>query len=241
MQCQPNIMTVVTANQPRAISSKFLWAIGNTVAQTRVERFERYRIERYLGATSWASSYVAFDQQESKSVRLKVMRPYISLNDSYVQTFLERTARIHETQHPNVIPLLRWGLHEQSLFVVSEYDETRLPLANEPNLSPERVVAVLTDLSKALAHYTDLGIHHLGVKPSNIFIGEDSKIWLSDFGIHPLPAPEDQSGHVQLSSKSAAFMAPELRTEQNQETSADIYSMGILASFFALGIHHSPV
>jgi len=203
--------------------------------QTRDEHFEHYRIERYLGATAWASSYVAFDEQLSKAVRLKVMRPYISRDQSYVQTLLERLSQIHGTQHSNVIPILRWGLHAQSLFLVSEYDENRLPLANEATLSPEQVVRVLTDLSQALEHFADLGIYHLGVKPSNIFLGEDGKIWLSDFGIHPLPSPEDNSRHIQLSSKSAAFMAPELRTEQTQATSADIYSMGILAYLLCSG------
>jgi outer membrane protein assembly factor BamB/serine/threonine protein kinase len=203
--------------------------------QVRVEYFERYRIERYLGATSWASSYLALDQQDSKLVRLKIMRPYISRDESYVQTFLEKASRIHEEQHPNVIPIVRWGLHEQSLFLVSEYDKNRLPLPTQPNFSSERVVNILAELAQVVAHYASLDITHLGIKPSNIFIDNTNKVWLSDFGIHPLPTPEDNTRHVQLSSKSAAFMAPELRTQRSQQTSVDMYSMGILAYLLCSG------
>ena len=205
------------------------------MTQKREEIFERYRIERYLGATSWASSYVAFDPEESRSVRLKVMRPYISLDESYVKAFLAKASRLQEIEHPNVMPIIRFGIHNQSLFLVSEYEESRLPIANHPEFPIERVSTILIDLSRALSQYANLGINHLGIKPSNIFIDAQDKIWISDFGIHPLPTPEDNSGHVQMSSTSAAFMAPELRMAQTQAASVDIYSMGIMAYLLCSG------
>jgi eukaryotic-like serine/threonine-protein kinase len=72
----------------------------------------RYTIERELGAGGMATVYLAEDLKHDRKVAIKVLKPDLAAvlgSDRFVQE-IQTTAQL---QHPNILPLFRFGLRRR--------------------------------------------------------------------------------------------------------------------------------
>lgn len=77
-------------------------------------------------------------------------------------------------------------------------------------------------------------IIHRGIKPTNILIGSDGSIKISDFGISKLMTAEEQS--MTCGAGTQKFMAPEVIDEcSNYDEKVDVYSFGVLLFYILSG------
>ncbi|UMG92822.1 serine/threonine protein kinase [Nocardioides sp. TF02-7] len=141
----------------------------------------------------------------------------------------EREARLAaRVNHPNVIAVYDFFADEDEHWLVMEHvDGTTLArmIADRGALSPDEVATVLAQTAEALAAAHELGIVHRDVKPSNILVGADGDVKLSDFGIARAVADVSltQTGLV---TGSPAYLSPEVATGSGGTPASDVWSFG---------------
>lgn len=175
-----------------------------------------------------------------RSFALKVMHPDLMGNPEFVRMLLEEArlaARIH---HPNVVPTIDVGEHENFYYVVMDYVDgfplTRL-LEGAPFSPKERVRLVCRALLDALSGLSAahtlrgddgavLGIVHRDVSPQNILVGTDGVGRLTDFGVAVATSqlaltPDSLRG-------KPSYLAPEQARGEPLDQRADLFALGVI-------------
>jgi len=190
----------------------------------------RYRILQLLGTGGMGDAYLATSHGAAgfeKPVVVKMLRP----QGRHVLDLL-REAFIGVTlEHANVVQVFDLGEHDGRYYIVMEYvrgfslahvlDDAwgagaRLPLGT--------IVHVVGQVAEALdyVHSLGQGIIHRDVSPSNVLVGVDGRIKLSDFGVATLgsaPGGEAVAG-------KPVYLPPECFRGAAAEQSWDVYALG---------------
>ena len=114
-------------------------------------------------------------------------------------------------------------------------DRERLPI--------EARLALFLDVAEAVAHAHAHLIVHRDIKPSNVFVGNDGRVRLLDFGIAKLLEEETGSGDATALTREGGrvltpeYAAPEQVTGGIVTTTADVYALGTLLYVLLTGRH----
>ena len=194
---------------------------------------EDYEILRELGRGGTAVVYLARERATGEEVAIKLVRSQFA-DDDEARARLAREARfVTQLDHPNVVPVrdvLDLGDNGVALVMSHVPGRTlREILRDEGPLAPERTASVLRDVASALGAAHGMGIVHRDVKPENVFITEDERAVLADFGIaRSMSAEAQQLTMHGVAIGTPAYMAPEQIDGEDLDARADIYSLGLL-------------
>jgi serine/threonine protein kinase len=110
-------------------------------------------------------------------------------------------------------------------------------LEKEGPMPPDRVARIGLDILGALRVAHAQGVLHRDVKPANIFLRDDGRAVLTDFGLASLEGetPLTQEGHL---VGSPSFMAPERVRHEPSGPASDLWSLG--ATLYALTEGRTP-
>ena len=174
-------------------------------------------------------------------VAIKILNSERARTPGFLGQFRREVAAQAALDHPNIVAVFDHGLVPDGLvepdldiapglpFLVMELGEwgTLDDLAGQ--LRFEQIVRVMTDVLLALGHAHARGVIHCDVKPSNVLVGADGRLMLSDFGF--ASALDDLDRRDQLIVGTPLYMAPEqvsgLRREYGPWT--DLYAAGGVA------------
>lgn len=140
--------------------------------------------------------------------------------------------------HPNIMPLLDWGYDQQGILWYAMPVMTKGTLADviARQRSWDEVLGLLQGVATGLAVYHQVGGLHRDVKPENIFIADDGKPVLGDFGISRCPSITG-SAATKSACGTEAYMAPEVWRKEGCQAS-DVYALGIVLWELANGKRH---
>jgi alpha-tubulin suppressor-like RCC1 family protein/tRNA A-37 threonylcarbamoyl transferase component Bud32 len=192
-----------------------------------------YEIVRELGRGGTAVVYLARHRATGDEVAIKLVRAPFA-EDEEATARLAREARfVTQLHHPNVVPVrevLDLGDAGVALVMTHVPGRTlRQILRDEGALPPDRAMRLLRDVASALGAAHELGIVHRDVKPENVFVGDDDRAVLADFGIARSMSPETQQLTMHgVAIGTPAYMAPEQIDGVELDARADIYSLGLL-------------
>ena len=98
-------------------------------------------------------------------------------------------------------------------------------LAEHQPLPAEDIFRLGMDISRALSACASVHVLHRDVKPENIFVSDDGRFKLGDFGV-----ARRLSGTASVLSQKGTYnyMAPEVYNNQHYTETADIYSLGLV-------------
>jgi serine/threonine-protein kinase len=182
-------------------------------------------------------------------VAIKRLHPHLARDPQFVQGFLDEVSLTAALRHPNVVELAGWGRDAEGVFLAMEFVEGA-PLqhvarngraAGEP-LTPELVAHLGVELAAALdaAHAltgpdgAPLGLVHRDVTPSNVLVGFDGAVKLTDFGIARAAGKSSHTATGILKGK-VLYMAPEYARARSLDHRADLYSLGVVLYELASG------
>lgn len=196
-----------------------------------------FRVERYLGSSGGAISYLCTENASGDSVVIKVLsRPYPG--DEVYNAYRERIRVASSIRHKNLTDILGMGkTGANEMFVAMEYVS---------GSSISRVVAQrrdaaaqleLRDVFTVLAHICDAlkAVHkqtaHGVLTPYNIYLGKLGVVKLGNLVFDRIAgeylAREKQSGPF----VDSIYVAPEVVEDPLEVTpSADLFSLGMLAA-----------
>lgn len=150
---------------------------------------DRFTVEHLLGKGAFGSVYLTHDSQTNQKCLLKIVPKSID------PIFVEYTKHLKELQkrlpdvfeHGIIVPT---SIIETDEFVYQTFPYLGLGvrtfadiLNEEGTVEPLRAFEVVRDIASALSLIHSQNIIHSDIKPSNILISVDKRVFLTDFGL----------------------------------------------------------
>ena len=196
-----------------------------------------YDLIAQLGRGGMGIVYKARDQHNQRIVAIKQLN-LASVEPSRQRAKQERFKREATTaarlDHPNIVSVYSVETVGETDYYVMEFLEGH-SLCRElelkgGHLSAEEFLPILEQVAGALAYAHSERIVHRDVKPPNIFVLNDGRVKLTDFGIAALLDVD----HTKLTRSGSllgtpAYLSPEqLQDPRQVDHRADIYSLGVV-------------
>ena len=226
-----------------------VWGVY-TINSLRRAAFEarqlgQYQLRRLLGSGGMGDVYLAEHLLLKRPCAIKVIRPDRAGDAGALARFEREVRATAKLSHWNTVEVFDYGHTEDGTFYYAmEYlpgmslDE--LVKMHGP-LPSDRIVHLLRQICAALREAHDKGLIHRDIKPANIFAAQRGGIFdvakLLDFG---LAKPVSRETDVELTRDGAItgsplFMSPEQALGEEPDERSDLYAVGAVAWFLAVG------
>lgn len=199
----------------------------------------RYRIVRKVGEGGMGTVYEASEISDSldRSVAVKVLPPDLMRKDPTLERRFRAEIRIaSKLEHPNIIPIYNVGRHGETPYFVMKFIRGRTlnrVLDGTDGLPPDELVAIATQVGRALAHIHAAGAIHRDIKSGNIMVDDAGHATLMDFGIS-----KSEDSTLMTASGEIMGTGPYLAPEQwdgRTDARSDIWAFGVVLFEIATG------
>ena len=217
-----------------------------------------YEIQSLLGAGGMGEVYRARDTRLQRDVAIKILPQSLAHDRDRLRRFEQEARAVAALNHPNLLTVFDVGASSlaqdegetgapsgaaggasESPFIVSELLEgttLRERLASGA-LRERKAVDYAIQIARGLAAAHERGIIHRDLKPENLFVTNDGRVKILDFGLAKLTeaAPADSDATLaSLGSVTQAgvvmgtigYMSPEQVRGKPADPRSDIFSFG---------------
>ena len=211
------------------------------------ESLARYVCLRRIARGGMAELFLARREGPAgfrKLVALKRVLPHLADDPAFARMFIGEARLAAGLVHPHVAQVLDLGELEGRSFLAMEYvhgQDLRAVLQQAGRALPERclplpcALAVVEAVADALHHAHELRgpggrpleLVHRDVSPSNVLLGYDGSIKLTDFGIAKVSSETQATATHSLKGK-IAYMSPEQARGEPVDRRSDVFSLGIV-------------
>ncbi|MDJ0975084.1 MAG: protein kinase [Planctomycetota bacterium] len=211
------------------------------------KELDDYRLLREIGRGGMGVVYEAEQKTLGRRVALKILPTRATLDPRFLERFRLEAQAAAKLQHPNIVPVIGYGEDDGVHYFTMQYIEGRglddvileararleaheesVGRADSTMLGPtwfKDVARIGLQAAEAIAHAHAHGVLHRDVKPSNLMLDEDDKVWVTDFGL----CKEEGSGNLTQPGDllgTFRYMPPE-RFRGESDVKGDIYGLGI--------------
>src|SRR5580658_3746382 len=204
-----------------------------------------YEIHSSIGAGGMGEVYRARDARLNRDVAIKVLPSSFSADPDRLQRFALECRAAAALNHPNILSIFDIGSGDigdvqGTPYVVSELleGETLRDRLRDGALSSRKAIDYARQIANGLAAAHEKGIVHRDLKPENLFITNDGRAKILDFGLAKLTRPEaDASGDAptqQIATDAGTvmgtvgYMAPEQVRGKAADARSDIFAFGAI-------------
>ncbi len=188
-----------------------------------------FELLEVLGTGTVGTVYRAHDKIHDRMVAIKALLP-AARDDAKIAARFEREMIIlQRLSHPNIIRYYGGGQMGPQWFYAMELIDggsVKAILSQHGRCSWQQAVEWGIQICSALQHAHNHGIIHRDLKPSNLFLMQDGRLVLGDFGV----ARDTQSADVTgdgITVGTYAYMPPEqICADQQISNKTDLYALG---------------
>ncbi len=191
----------------------------------------RYRLVAQQGSGGMAVIYKAVDQSLGRTVAVKVLRPSLTAEPTFITRFQNEARSIANLTHPNIVTVHDVGNDGPTNYIVMEFVEGRdlkKIIREQGSFSLERSVNLGIMICAGLGFAHRAGIVHADVKPQNILINRDDIVKITDFGIAQALSDTQPTQRQSVVWGSPHYFAPEQAQGEKPTAGSDVYSIGIV-------------
>jgi DNA-binding NarL/FixJ family response regulator len=194
-----------------------------------------YTILQKIGESEAAAVYLAIAEDLGHNVALKISKRKHSGSGDTSESgqrsimFQREFEAIAALDHPSIIDLYDYGIHEGVEFLAMEYfpcGDLKARLQNP--LSADEALAFLREIARSLKVVHEAGIIHRDLKPPNVMLRSDGSVVLIDFGLARSLLSGDGSTRTGVLRGSPYYMSPEQAQGENLDARTDLYSLGVM-------------
>lgn len=191
----------------------------------------RYRVLRHLADGGMATVLLATDTRLDREVALKVMRPDLAADQTFVSRFRREARSAARLSHPNVVPVYDQGEDDGRVFLAMEYVEGRSVrelVDAEGALTPRAALDIMTAALTGLTVAHDAGYIHRDVKPENILIADNGQVKVADFGLARAVTSQTTTADDGVLYGTVAYLSPEQVERGIADARSDVYAAGLV-------------
>jgi Tol biopolymer transport system component len=203
-------------------------------------RLGPYEILSALGSGGMGEVYRATDPRLRRDVAIKVLPAGLSADPERLHRFEQEARAAAALNHPNILTVHEIGTHGGQPYVVSELldGQTLRDALGHGALAVKKAIEYASQICQGLAAAHEKGIVHRDLKPENVFVTNDGRIKILDFGLAKLTeVAVAGAGATMMATRTAdttpgvvmgtlGYMSPEQVRGQAVDHRSDIFSFG---------------
>jgi len=202
-------------------------------------RLGPYEVLSPLGAGGMGEVWRAKDERLGREVAIKVLAIESAGNADRIRRFQLEARSASALNHPAILTVHDFGVEAGVPYLVTELlsGRTVREVLLEGPVATRRALDWTVQIARGLAAAHEKGILHRDLKPENLFVTDDGRVKILDFGIAKLTLPlgppgRDVNTAVPTGTEAgtilgtAGYMAPEQLRAQPVDERADLFSLG---------------
>ena len=212
------------------------------MALTSGTKLGPYEIQSSIGAGGMGEVYRAHDSRLDRTVAVKVLPTSFSADRDRLQRFAQEARAAAALNHPGILSIFDIGDDQQGApYVVSELleGETLRDRLRSGPLSSRKTIDYALQVARGLAAAHERGIVHRDLKPENLFLTNDGRVKILDFGLAKLTRPEATHDSADaptmqpgtepgLIMGTVGYMSPEQVRGKPADARSDIFAFGAI-------------
>ena len=200
----------------------------------------KYKIIRKLGEGGFGEVFLI--EKDNKKYALKKSKE--KLSEKEIEQYNNVINIISKIDNQYIIKYYYSFQENNSFYIVMEFAGDRNlkqfinDYKNNHQLIPEKVITdIIIQLCKGLIDIHKNNLIHRDLTPDNIFINENNKIKIGDFGITKILT--DNNKYTKSIIEKIHYIAPEIELGEKYNNKVDIYSLGcIIYELFTLNEYY---
>ncbi|MEM7343341.1 MAG: protein kinase [Chloroflexota bacterium] len=196
------------------------------------QQLDEYRLEALLGQGGMARVYRGTDVRLDRPVAIKVIDTPFQDDADYLERFEREAQAIAKLDHPNIVTVYRFGEVDGLLYIAIKYiegndfsEELAAYRQKESRPTLETAINIIGQVCSALDYAHEQGIIHRDVKPGNMLLDKEGRLFLTDFGL---------ALFTEVGTQGQIFGSPHYISPEQAISSAgvvpqsDIYAVGVI-------------
>jgi eukaryotic-like serine/threonine-protein kinase len=203
----------------------------------------RYRIDGRLAAGGMGEVFRATHVELGRPLALKMMKPELSGDASFVDRFRREAMTASRLGHPHIVDIIDSGrTAEGQFYFVMEFleGESLTDLIARGPVEPTLAFTLVSQMAEALDSAHKAGVIHRDLKPDNVIVlqrGGRPFVKLVDFGLAKAvsPSADQKQTTVGIIMGTPQYMAPEQAAGLPVDSRADLYALGLVLYELLMG------
>jgi eukaryotic-like serine/threonine-protein kinase len=200
-----------------------------------------FRLLRRLGRGAMADVYLADQARLKRRVAVKILRPELAGDRTYLQRFELEAQAAASLVHANIVQIYEVGCVDQLHYIAQEYVPGQnlreyIVRHGPPDLS--HALSIMRQVAAALSKAAEQGVVHRDIKPENIMLTAGGEVKVADFGLARVTregAANDLT-QVGITLGTPLYMSPEQVEGKPLDPRSDIYSFGVTCYHMLSGV-----
>jgi serine/threonine protein kinase/WD40 repeat protein len=206
------------------------------------QTISHYKIVSLLGEGGMGEVYRARDTKLGRDVAIKVLPAAFSADAERLRRFEQEAQAAGALNHPNILVIFHIGMHDGAPYIISELLEgqtLRERMAGAA-LPQRKAMDYALQIAHGLAAAHAKGIVHRDLKPENLFVTNDGRVKILDFGLAKLTGTGDETqSQTEVPTRKVntdpgmvmgtmGYMSPEQLKGRPADHRSDIFSFGAI-------------
>jgi TolB-like protein/Flp pilus assembly protein TadD len=205
-------------------------------------RLGAFEILAPLGAGGMGEVYRARDPKLGREVAVKVLPESLAKDPVALARFQVEARALAALSHPNILGIHDLGSEDGVAYAVMELlqgETLRDKLKDGAPLPQRKAVEYAREIARGLSAAHEKGIVHRDLKPENVFVTNDERVKILDFGLakrtEKEPTREETSAPTQSKGTepgtvmgTVGYMAPEQVRGLSVDHRADVFALGAI-------------
>src|SRR5271166_5017473 len=158
-----------------------------------------YRVLEKIGSGAMGEVFRAHDERLGRDVALKLIRPASSDNPDHLRRFELEARAAAALNHPNIVAIYDVGFEGTTPYIVSELlrgRTLRLRISEGP-IPIQEAADYALQIAHGLVAAHERHIVHRDLKPENLFITNDDRLKILDFGVAKLQPIAEENRSIE--------------------------------------------
>lgn len=191
----------------------------------------RYALVAQQGSGGMSVIYKAVDRALGRTVAIKILRPSLTSDPSFLEKFRNEARAVANLSHPNIVTVYDVGSDGPTHYIVMELVEgqdLKKVIKQHDVFSIERALDIGIHMCAGVGYAHRSGLVHADVKPQNILVTPEDVIKVTDFGIAQALSNTQPTQRAEVVWGSPHYFAPEQARGEQPSPQADVYAIGIV-------------
>lgn len=191
----------------------------------------RYQLVAQQGSGGMSVIYKAVDRALGRTVAVKILRPSLTSDPSFLEKFRNEARAVANLSHPNIVTVYDVGSDGPTHYIVMELVEgtdLKKVIKDEGALPIDRAISLSLQICAGLGYAHRSGLVHADVKPQNMLITPQDVVKVTDFGIAQALTNTQPQQKADVVWGSPHYFAPEQARGEQPTPQADVYAVGVV-------------